>query len=269
MKYDLKLVMTCCDRLSYTQHTLESLAKCHGVSDINLDIFCEPNGVEVIEYVKKLNFCNINVHINPCRYGHTKNSHLSLKYGFDKYDEYVVLIEDDQLFAEDFLRLHMYFKYKYEHDSNVFSASAGHYININQKTIDEFDHVYTKFKWFSNQGWGTWPDRWEEFKDNWEVYETVSDGRYIKNYKHNGWDQKLNFVHRKDRHQVLPFLTRVKNIGEYGVHCYPKVWRDGIAVNSWAGIKHISLDTKYTYRNVCVDTGTSPTPPGHAGDRYV
>jgi len=277
MSYNLSLAMTCCDRLDYTRRTLESLQKCHGVKDIKLDIFCEPgsdslplskwtklsNAQSVIDYVKSLNFCDINVHINSERFRHTRNSHCALNYCFDNYKDYTVLIEDDQLYSYDFLRIHDYFKEKYRDDSSIFTASLGHYISPKRIREEKELYTYTKHKHFSNQGWGTWLDRWNDIRDRWEEYETVTDHTYKNNYKHGGWDWKMSNVLRGDRSQVVSYIPRVYNFGQYGIHCKGDVWQTKVKLESWGGDFNIDLDQPLRYKNICIEDGMSPVPESH------
>jgi hypothetical protein len=257
---DLTLVMTCCDRLSYTIQTLESLSKCDGVENINLYIFCEPHGPDVIRYINTLHFCNIKVFVNPRRYGHTKNTHVALTYGFRQDGDYVVLIEDDQVFAKDFLKLHRYYKDKYRDDKQMFTVTAGHYINCKHARNPEDLYTYSIIKSMANQGWGTWIDRWSECVNNWEVYEDTSNGKYILRYKHDGWDNKLNKHIRGERYQALPYYSRVYNIGVRGVHCTKDIYNSSIALTDWAGNFDLNMDEKFTYRNIAIGDGMDITP---------
>ena len=277
MSYNLSLAMTCCDRLDYTRRTLESLQKCYGVKDIKLDIFCEPdtgdsrftmktdtdNNQNVISYVKSLDFCDITVHVNPERFGHTKNAHSALNYCFDTYRDYTILIEDDQLYSYDFLRIHDYFKERYRQDVDIFTASAGHYISPKRIREEKELYTYTKHKHFCNQGWGTWLDRWNGIRDDWEEYETVTNHTYKTNYKYNGWDWKMSNVLREDRSQVISYTSRVYNFGQFGIHCRGNVWEEKVKLESWAGDFDIDLDQPWQYKNICIEDGASPIPENH------
>ena len=73
----------------------------------------------------------------------------------------------------------------------------------------------------------------------------------------------MNAVHRGDRCQVIPYLSRVYNIGSQGIHCFDELWRDKIQLKNWAGDRDIQLDEDYVYKNICIEDGACPVPKGH------
>jgi len=251
----IQLVMTAHARPNLCIAAIETLNLCSNSNNVVLDIFhepTEPSVNRVVGFIQNncLNFKQIKVHINSNRYGWTRNSLTALTYGF-KHDEYVVLVEDDQLFAKDFIEMHEYFRDEYATCDNVFTASAGHYMCNKVQHDRKLDYSYTSHKCFHNQGWGTWINRWEEMKENWEEFETFDDsGNAIKNYKHNGWDWKMQNVVRNNRVSMVPFLSRVHNVGMVGAHCGVRDWEKNIKLSHWAGDYITETDNTYIYRDV-------------------
>jgi CDGSH-type Zn-finger protein len=241
------ITMTACRRPEYTQKVLESLARCTGSSEYKLVPFCDGPHQQVIDVFKGVDFCEVEVNVNKKRLGHTQNTHKALSRGFELSD-YVILLEDDTVLSKDFLEFHEHCRENFKDDESVYTVSAGHYNNIDKKYSEEERSLYKRNQWFSNQGWGTWIDRWEEeggIKHNWEAPETVGYGVYITNYKYGGWDGLINKHARKGRDEILSVVSRVKNIGaREGVHFgYPPNYRsfeeyhkDQIEVQDWCGL---------------------------------
>lgn len=241
------IVMTACKRPEYTQHVVDSLSQCWGISDYKFIPFAEGVDNEVVKILKSVKFCETEVHVNKRRLGHTLNTHAALSRGFESSD-YVILIEDDTVLAKDFLNFHRFCKEKFKDDKSIYTVSAGHYSEPLKKHDRLHINLYKRNEWFTNQGWGTWIDRWEEddgIKNNWELPETVTDTSYMVNYRYGGWDGLMNKVTRRGREEIVPIISRVKNIGaKDGVHTghsakYPsfeQYHKEEIEVRDWAGL---------------------------------
>lgn len=247
--------MTSFNRPNEVTSALNSLIHCTHSGELHLDIFQEPEDKTITaikKWIKKYKDCtrHVRLHINKKRFGWTKNSLTALTYGFNKGD-YVILIEDDQLFAKDFLELHEHFRDRYANNEFVFSASAGHYTCNKVDHCNSLNFTYTAHNFFHNQGWGTWSNRWSEMCNSWENFETFDDdGNAIKNYDNNGWDWKMQNVVMGKRVCVVPFLSRVHNIGLYGAHCGVEMWEKQIKLSHWAGDRVTTEGNVYTYRNI-------------------
>lgn len=233
------ITMTASHRPEYTARVVDSLSHCYGISNYKLIVHVEPVLQSVIDIFKNIKFCPVELHINERRLGHTLNAYRSLSRGFEESD-YVIRIEDDTLLAKDFLKFHefCYEKFKDEKE-NIFSICAGHY--------HEPDNIYSQEQLssallkasFSNQGWATWANRWFEpggCHEVWEEPETITPTHYILNYKHRGWDWMIEEKHRRGRREVIPTISRVKNIGALnGVHTIsPEHHEKHIKVKNWA-----------------------------------
>jgi hypothetical protein len=240
------IVMTACRRPEYTKKVLESLSLCKGIEDYLFLPYVEPINEEVIKALYEVDFCSTQVHVNMKRYGHTLNTHHSLTMGFALSD-YVILIEDDTLLAPDFLLFHEFAKERFKDDPDIFTISAGHYHEPERIHEPELLHAYKKHDWFSNQGWGTWRDRWLEedgMHEVWENPEYVDENNYVVQYKYGGWDALLNKIHRKERKEIIPVVSRVLNIGVLeGVHSITEEDFDKtVRVKDWAGMHNSELD---------------------------
>jgi len=234
------IAITASHRPLYTEQVINSLSLCDNVSSYKLLACVEPLSDDVINIFKKINFCNVELHINDKRLGHTLNAYKALARGFQLSD-YVIRIEDDTLLAKDFLKFHEFCSEKFkDYKDSIFSISAGHYHEANRTYSSEELNLFTTRLGFSNQGWATWSDRWFEAggpTEIWENPEIISNDRYIINYKYGGWDTLLDRIHRKDRSEIIPIIPRVKNIGAtLGVHYVtPEHHKETIEVIDWAG----------------------------------
>lgn len=233
------IAMTACNRPNYTRKVINSLSNCVGVENATLIPHVEPINEEVISLFKSIDFCDVKLTVNNQRLGHTLNTHNALKEGFENGD-YVVLIEDDTVLAQDFLLFHNFCRENFKEDNSVYTVSAGHYRNPNEIIPKEFHFSYEFQNRFSNQGWGTWIDRWEEkggMKSTWENRELILGSIYQVQYKYGGWDALLNNFLRKNRKEIIPTMSRVQNIGAIGgVHSItPQDHEETIKVKDWAG----------------------------------
>ena len=233
------IVMTACNRADYTKEVLASLRGCIGIENYLFLPHVEPVDDAVIGALKGFKGCEMSATVNSRRLGHTLNTHKALTHGFERAD-YVILIEDDTVLSQDFLLFHEFCRNKFKDDESVFTVCAGHYKHPNE-TVDPDSHLtYERQRWFSNQGWATWRDRWEEeggMKTTWENEELIMGSIYQVQYRYGGWDGLLNKYIRKDRCEIIPTLSRVQNIGALGgVHSIsPQDHFKNIKVKDWAG----------------------------------
>ena len=242
------IVMTACKRPEYTQKVVDSLSNCVDSSTYKLIPFCDGPHKEVLNVFESIDFCDVEININEKRVGHTLNTHRALTRGFQLSD-YVILLEDDTVLSKDFLEYHQFCREKFKDDKTVYTVSAGHYNNVNKLYSEEERCLYKRNQWFSNQGWATWLDRWEEeggIKSTWEAPETVDGNTYRTNYKFGGWDGLMNRHTRKGRDEILSVVSRVKNIGaKNGVHwgynravynSFENFHENEIEVKDWCGL---------------------------------
>jgi hypothetical protein len=230
MRDNKVIVFTAYDRPQYVKQTIESLRQCYGVEEYLLIPFVEPVHQEVIDLFHSIDYADLELHINSAHIGHTQNTYNALECGFSK-SEYVILLESDDIFGKDLLRFHEHCKDKFKDDKTVYTVAGGHYHSPKRVVPEENIFAYERRPGFTNRGWGTWVDRWDEkdgMKYNWESPEYINGNVYVHQYQHGGWDHYMNNDLRGDRVEVLPALSRVKNIG-------------------WSGGRHVGFDTtKYT-----------------------
>lgn len=241
------LTQLACQRPHYYAQALESLAQCKGIENWELHISVEPVCEAVIEMARRFSACPTTVHVNPARYGHTRNFHEGFKRCFAAGADYAALTEEDTLVAVDFLQWHEFASEKFKDDPTVFTVAGGHYCH---KGYYRPEHIplYNAHNLFMNKGWATWRDRWFEsggMAESWEQYELIHpDGRIETRYTERGYEGYILNRHVKDRVQIYPVVTRVNDIGRAGVHCNDLVYDTLIKINDWAGNYDLS-DVSY------------------------
>lgn len=224
------IVMTLCNRPDYTNQVLRSFEECIGIEDYHMIMCVEPINDEVIKLAKAFNACLTEVVINPRRLGYNQNTFQALNRGFLLCD-YVIVAEDDTVFAPDALRYFEYCRLQFENDESIFSISG--YSHTTWPKSYWFD--VRKVKWFHHWGWAIWKSRWLQLKDQWV------------NFRQETWDNDVQLV-RSERYEVVPCLSRIQNIGALnGTHVPSAEWhREHHHVDTWAG--NIKLDFNDSFK---------------------
>ena len=137
--------------------------------------------------------------------------------------DYVILCEDDILFAKDALKYFEWARDEYKNDKQVFSICG---YSRDKATEPEYFKIQRN-PWFTPWGWATWADRFEDIKA--VLAHRLND--------HDSWDQITNYAIRKDRNEIRPLLARTQNIGgELGTYCPGPGWHRQHQFNGhWAG----------------------------------
>jgi hypothetical protein len=143
-------------------------------------------------------------------------------------DDYVILCEDDILFAKDALKFFEWARDAYRDDKDVLSVCS-----YSRDVTDSTAHHKVKREgWFTPWGWATWADRFADIKA----------GLAYRLNVHDSWDQIVNHSIRKDRFEIRPLLARTQNIGgEMGTYCPGPEWHRQNQFNEhWAGSLEVS-----------------------------
>jgi hypothetical protein len=219
------IVMTTYRRPAYTRRVLEHLAQCDGIERYSLLVFCEPGYRDVIAVVEAAQFpagTKKRIVENSQRLGCSGNTYHALATGFRSTD-FVIVCEDDVLFARDALKFFEHCDRAYRDDKEVFTVGAFSRQICKPK---QYYHLLRK-SWFTPWGWATWSDRWVEI-------EAGLRGRLDDK---KSWDVITNHEIRKGRFEVRPILARTQNIGaDGGVHVPGPDWHRVHQFNEfWAG----------------------------------
>jgi glycosyltransferase involved in cell wall biosynthesis len=215
------------NRPNYLRQVLSHLAAAEGIEKHTTYFSIEPSDSGVVELAQSFAASKQNiVHVNDQVLGCHANIQRAMKAAFELGD-FVVLVEDDIILAQDSLQWLSFARKTYANDPSVFSVSTygdschvGDSCHFEQSSVGkDMNFALAKRRHFTPWGWGLWRDRFEEFADN-----------YV------GWDMQMNFQvdmadaisgtvdHsrpglRQDRFEVFPVLSRSNNIGlDAGIH---------------------------------------------------
>lgn len=142
----------------------------------------------------------LDVIVNEPKLGCSSNTGYALKRGFDMGGDFVIHIEDDCVISPDFF---LYMEWARETFAN---SEHVDYVSGWQRTVAGALNEAVFRNHFTPWGFGTWRRVFEKVWPEWD-----------HGYVHNGWDWNLRRLLGHNL-EVYPAISRVQNIGTYGVH---------------------------------------------------
>lgn len=214
------LTLVAHDRPHYFRKVVAALSRCHGVERYRLVIGLEPGCPENEAIARSIRFAPATVIVNEKKLSCPVNTFQVLALAFVEAD-FVVHLEEDILPARDCLEYFEHCARTYAGDPEILSVSAYNH----QQPPRALDHAVARRRAFTPWGWGTWRDRWEEMRAQWDF-----------DYSFGGWDETVNLKVRGGRCEAYPPLARVQNIGSVGAHIPSEAWHEAFQYNAhWAG----------------------------------
>lgn len=119
---------------------------------------------EVNKIIKEIDWCDTEIHVSEHNKGLASSITAGIVYAFQEYDA-VIVLEDDCVPAVSFMNFMMQCFEKYKDNKEVYSVSGYAYPVSLEK--DAYD-VYGCGR-ISSWGWGTWKDRWDCFRKDYEL----------------------------------------------------------------------------------------------------
>lgn len=211
------LFITAADRDAYFRETMESWKNVRGFSDWPVYIRLEPTGglQSHIEIIEGLGLDNVQWQINPRVYGVLHHPWVGFEELFALEYDFVVRGEDDLPVADDILEYFDWAAEEYKDDKDIA-------IVLSFTGTGEGDpSLVRRTSGFNPWVWGTWKDRWEEFiGPTWDHDYSTYNGTPGNQ---SGWDWNLNtrILPQMGKSTVVPVVSRVQNIGVWGVHGTP------------------------------------------------
>lgn len=214
------LLMTIYNRPGYLKEVLESWRYVDQLADWDVIFSIDPSDATetVVRMVK--DFASevetyVDVMVHPTKLGVLHHPWVALDALFSEGYDFVVRTEDDLVVSTDVLRYFAWGDRNYSRDKRV--------ATINAWSKEGGDPAETVAQvTFNSWGWGTWRDRWEEvLSPTWDHdYSTYNERPGFQ----AGFDWNLDTRIFPQRHlySVAPRLTRIRNIGEWGVHGKPE-----------------------------------------------
>lgn len=223
MKYTPVLIFTY-NRADHLKNLINSLKKCNEFDNTFFYIFSDgpkdSKDITQIENVRKLinesftkNFELINNRNNE---GLAKSVINGISYVFKSHNSLIVL-EDDLILSENFLRYMNNGLIFYENNYNVYQISGFSYMNDKLKSNETF-FLPTTTSW----GWATWKRSWDKFSIQNPLFDTILNDNETK-FK---FDLNGNYPYSKMLSQQLK-----KNINSWAIIWYATVFlNDGLVV---------------------------------------
>lgn len=189
------------NRPKYTASMLSYLSRCYDAENYTLVCSLEPGFPEVLAEIEKYPHNKV-VHTNDRLLGCWANKKQVVRMGFELAD-FVMHLEDDLLIAKDTLLFMNWASQTYRTNPHVFSVSPFNHLSRRDYFNVKCDcsqpilsHLVLQRQKYTNIGWATWKDRWEEYESKW-----------------TGQDHQLQREFRLDRREVFPALSRINHIG--------------------------------------------------------
>lgn len=218
--------MTAYRRPEYTQRVLAGLARNPQVYEYTLFASIDPGCPKVVRLFQEIEFMPRRYWVNDEVLGCNRNTHKAWAAAFGVDTEFAIYLDDDTVPADDFLDFMEWAAEEYRDDAEVFAIGG---YNKTDATPEQHHHVIAR-PWQNSWGIGTWLDRWEEIKADWNF-----------DYRHSmTWDTYCaNFV-KGDRLMIYPVLARIQNIGKYGgAHNDPATFDQTQFNEHWAGERDV------------------------------
>lgn len=206
------LLLTAYNRPHYLEEVLQSWRSVRGFHDWPLHVFLEPSSetLKIVGMLEDLEHPQLQIHYNPEVYGVLHNPWVGFEYLFEIYD-FVVRIEDDLVVSDDILEF-------FSDQSELWKDDPSVWAVIGYTTELGLENTFRRAPIFDPWVWGTWRDTWvEKIGPTWDHDYSTYNG-FPGNQ--SGWDWNLNtrLYPEHGALSILPTASRVKDIGEYGVH---------------------------------------------------
>lgn len=213
------IMLTVFDRTEYLSEVLKSWSDVRATEGweffISIDGGVDPTPVlEIInEYIEDI---PINVWEQEINYGVLMHPYVVLNELFTEMEyDFVLRTEDDLVVSADILEYFNWASEEFQNDSNV---STVHAFSDREQGIPS--HV-SKKQSFNPWVFGTWSDRWNFLKDNWDYDYSTNSGQELVQSGFD-WNFNLRVYPEHGLYGVFPEASRVLNIGAWGVHGTPE-----------------------------------------------
>lgn len=156
------VVVFCYRRVDHIRKTLESLKEANGIDDLDVIIYCDGARGEhdasdvqrVRDYIASVRLGKTTQReIAPGNLGLKKSIQVGIAKSFETYDALIVL-EDDLVVTEDFIKFHLSALSQYKNDDSIFAVSGFAY------DFPAPGNYLFKHPRICSWGWSTWAHKW-------------------------------------------------------------------------------------------------------------
>lgn len=231
------ILLTAYNRPDYLAEVLDSWTEVRGIRDWQFIISHDDSGsqseevgrsLEVARYfqlqsdVRLMNSIRpdnpgpsmVQMWEQPEKLGVLRHPLVALNKAFEEYD-FVVRVEDDLVVSDGILEYFEYAAETFQHTDDVKTVHAYSKRDIGRES------VYRAVKGFNSWGFGAWRRSWPDLRDNWDADYSTYNG-------HPGvqsgfdWHFDTRVYPARNWYGLYPEVSRVKNIGAFGVHGTPE-----------------------------------------------
>ncbi len=219
-------------RPEYTKQVLDSLSAQPTIKNYHVHFQIDSCIKEVIDLAVSFSATSKTININGRNAGCTMNVYMGIENGFSMSD-FVVYLEDDTLPSHDFLKYIEWAKPYIGDDCRIISAY--------HKFENCPENLYNTVHWMPRTcmwGFATTKHHWEEAKKVWDWSSPTS------------WDLMIAHNYFWQRKTIMPYLSRVRNIGSTNgtyVHSEEQHARE-VWVNKWADSVPKELLTEFIFQ---------------------
>lgn len=235
----INIAISAYNRPEYSQRSLAAIFGAKGFSLDKYKIFCVIDCYEDGSYNQDVLNVYTSFGITPIVVGEKHGCNYTVKKALDlawaDEPDFVLMLEDDIIIADDALLYIEWAAEKYKGDTSVRTIGLW-----KSKNGWDFNKPLSKselFKvheqvWFTCWGWGTWNEQWKEISNTWTTGSDSHD---------TSWDVVM-YSHLGDRKEVVPSISRAYNCGEFnGTHrgrAWPGITSAGLVdpdgpINYW------------------------------------
>jgi glycosyltransferase involved in cell wall biosynthesis len=216
------IVLTAYNRPEYLEQVLESWLKVRELNEwefyISLDDSPVPETLNAmlaeIEWFAQEAPVSVYRFRNSPPLGVLKHPYVIMDYLFSEGFDFVLRAEDDLVVSDGILEYFSGMASMFEPQKDV--------LTVHGYSSKDSDNEYASRLRVGFNPWifGTWRDRWPILKSNWDLDYSTNDGVHMSRA---GFDHNFNLRVYPDNGYfgVFPEVSRVLNIGAYGVHGTP------------------------------------------------
>jgi len=232
------------NRPQLLQQSLDSLLSVPGVNVSQVTLYQDGTNVEVAAVARKMGV-RVKQHLHKHAKGEEGAAAIARHYRwtlsslFDDHPqaEFAIVVEDDMLFAKDFMSFFVQTAPLYKKDPSIYCITSWN--DNGQRGLSLDPRVLLRTDFFIGLGW--------------MVSRAIYKDELERRWPATQWDHWLRKdTQRKNRQCIYPEVARNYNIGKLGTHSYDSLFKryfEGIVLNQqpavWLGSIDRMIDSAY------------------------
>ena len=197
-------------RIEYYKKCVDSILRNKNLQEWDFFVFNEPHENIHLMNEQSLKLPNIHIYNNQYKFGCPMNTFQSIHHPIDNLNyDFVVKLEEDVIVSRDVLSVSQYYVNNYSEDKSIACLSLAN-TNSDPKDPSVFRKMYTLS-----------PYAFVITKFHWN--RILRDFNFFNDER--GWDFSVNRYIQgsvQKRCSIYPEYSRIKHIGEHGMHMMPE-----------------------------------------------